>query len=714
MTDFNQFFKGLQNLEGGYANHPNDRGGETFAGVSSKYFPKQVQQLKRMSAAGQDTTPFLKDFYKREFWDKSGAENVPAEVRIAYADTAVNSGIDKAKEILQQSQNRDDFLNKRQGFIDNIVQNDPTQGAFKDGWQNRIDSLRSPQGESPTGRSIALPDGRKIALTGNETPEQIKALKTKLQAKYGQKTEQQADAIPNQGNDMGALKAAGIGISGGQIPFGNKITSGIGAGIATAYDALGGSADLSFKDYYEQSLADTKATQEANPKATLMGNLAGVASVLPTAFSKVPQGSNALANAGKGTDYATKLAGKVAGFSPFKGTGKLARAGNLITRAGGRAAVAAPVTGAYFAGEADKGETGREFAKGLGVGAVASSAIPVAGTVLGTAVKGSKNIIKGAGARTPEALADALEGMKDVGRALYKRSEQSGAVLTPSASQGVSSSISNIVKNPEAKATRALYKGTMRAIDDLNEDLATGNVGLRTLDAHRQILGNIAKDITNPNKAQEAEMAGRVIRALDNSIEQLTPKSIQNNSLDAVKSLTKARKQWAQSKKFENISDIIKNSGGDANKLKRDIERFRSKPKNTLGWSKSELEALDFAGKQTTGEGVLKMLGKFGFDLGSGRSVGNTALPLLSGGAAGVGASSLAPALAIPAVGTAARSGQKLLARGKAEKLLQALEGAAVKKVSKKALKGQALAKQLEGGSSASTMNMINKNVGVK
>lgn len=268
---------------------------------------------------------------------------------------------------------------------------------FANQWINKFEggggqnTMQGGEGSDTVGRTIQLPDGRSIALTGNETPEQLSALKDKLRTKYAQPQIEQAP-IP-QGNDAGAGKAFAYGIAGGQVPFGNRITSGIGAGLATAYDALGGKADLSFKDYYKQSLADTKATQEANPKATLAGNLLGVASTLPAAFSKAPQGTNILAQSGKGANYARELGAKVAGYSPFQGGGKLAGAGNIATRYAGRTALAAPITGAYFAGEADTGEMADKFKQGAGVGAVLSGAIPAGGVALGAVYKGGKNVL---------------------------------------------------------------------------------------------------------------------------------------------------------------------------------------------------------------------------------------------------------------------------------------------------------------------------------
>lgn len=668
-----------------------------------EYARQEEDAIKRFTA---DNYNILKQ--------KLGREPSQGELYLAHQQGATG-----AANLINSQGNASDIVGQDAIALNAGNQNQTGQD-FANQWINKFeggqgqDVMRGDSGSDYLGRTIQLPDGRSIALTGNETPEQLSALKEKLRTKYIQQPSKEPvrTELP-QGDDAGAGKAFAYGIAGGQIPFGNRITSGIGAGIATAYDALGGKSDLGFQDYYKQALEDTKVTQEANPKATLAGNLLGVATTLPAAFSKVPQGTNLLAQTGKGANYAKELAAKVASYSPFQGAGKLARAGNIATRYAGRTALASPITGAYFAGEADTGEMADKFKQGAGMGAVLSAAVPASTVALGAALKGSKNIAKGITARAPEVLDEALAGMKNVGDSLYKQSEQSGAILTPSAAQGISSSINKIIKNPETKATQGLYKNTLSAIQDLQDDLTAGNTGLGTIDAHRQILGNIAKDITNPNRAQEAEAARRIIESLDDAIEQLTPESIQSKSTQAVDSLLKARKQWSQMKKFEKVAEIIKNSGGDANKLKRDIERFASKSKNTLGWSKDELKALDFAGKQTTGEGLLKMAGKFGFDLGSGRAVGNTALPILGGLGAGVGGAGLAPAMTIPAIGTAARQGQKYLARGKAEALLRALEQGAIKP-NQTSITAQQLAKQLQRGSGVPMANILNQNVGVR
>lgn len=478
------------------------------------------------------------------------------------------------------------------------------------------------------------------------------------------------DDLPNKAPAQyppgSALESFGLGISAGQIPFADRLTSAMAAGAVAPF------VPETYSELYKTAQDYSRSTRDASPNAALAGNIVGIASSIPAAFSSVPKVTGALSGAGRVLKGVTDVAGKVATYSPFKGSGALASAGNLATKMAGSAAVAAPVTGAYYAGEAKPGEMGQEFGKGATMGAAVGAAIPAAGAVLGSLVAGAGNAYKGLTARGESALADSLGAIKDQSRSLYKYADEAGALAKPEAAQELVGSLSSIVKNKDI-ASQKLYSNTLGAIKDLGEDVAAGNTGLMTLDRHRQILGNIAKDITDKNKAQEAEAAGRAIDVIDDFIQGLTPNKLASGSKDAIDALTEARAVWGKSKRFEKIADFINNAGNDANKLKRDLDRFRMKKSNTLGWSDAEKEALNTAAKQTTGEGVLKALGKFGFDLGSGRAPGNTVGAVIGSGVAG-GTLGLGPAAIVPAVGTAARSAQKTIAFGKAESLLKVIE----------------------------------------
>jgi hypothetical protein len=464
-----------------------------------------------------------------------------------------------------------------------------------------------------------------------------------------------------------ALESFGLGISAGQMPFADRLTSAMAAGAVAPF------VPETYSELYKTAQDYSRSTREASPNAALAGNIAGIASSIPAAFSNVPKVTGALSGAGRILKGVTDVAGKVATYSPFKGSGFAAGAGNLATKMAGSAAVAAPVTGAYFAGEAKPGEMGQEFGKGATMGAAVGAALPVAGAVLGSAAAGSKNIYRGITARGQDAIQDTLEVMKKGSNNLYTYADNVGVMAKPEAAQELVSGLSGVIKSKDI-ASQRLYSGTLAAIKDLSDDVTSGNTGLMTLDRHRQILGNIAKDITNPNNKQEAAAASKAIDVIDEFIEGLGPQKLASGTPEAVDALKQARAAWAKSKKFEKVGDIIIKSRNDANKLKRDLNSFRDNPKNTLGWSAAERKALDFAADQTVGEGLIKMAGKFGFDLGSGRSIGNTALPVLGGVGAGAASGAVLPAGIVIGAGTAARAAQKGLALGKAESLLKIIE----------------------------------------
>ena len=146
------------------------------------------------------------------------------------------------------------------------------------------------------------------------------------------------------------------------------------------------------------------------------------------------------------------------------------------------------------------------------------------------------------------------------------------------------------------------------------------------------------------------------------------------NSIDL---LNTAREEWKRYRKFDAITNIVRKADGDANRTKTLLQNFVNNPKNLRGFSPAEIEALKRAKTNSTAEGFMKALGKFGFDIGSGRNAGNSALPigsiLIGGGTGGLTA----------AVGTVARQAQKLSARGQIDDVLRLIQGQEPKVASK-------------------------------
>lgn len=116
MANFTIALKKVLKNEGGYANNPNDAGGETYKGISRKNHPTwtgwiSIDQIKKAHPKGFKTilehTPELqdkvKDFYKRRFWDELYLDTCGNQELANQAfDMAVNAGIKAGVKILQK------------------------------------------------------------------------------------------------------------------------------------------------------------------------------------------------------------------------------------------------------------------------------------------------------------------------------------------------------------------------------------------------------------------------------------------------------------------------------------------------------------------------------------------------------------------------------------------------------------------------------------
>lgn len=97
---FDEAFTELLGHEGGYSDHPDDPGGKTMWGVTEK-----VARAKGYTGDMKDLpVEFAKTkVYKPDYWDKVRADEVPAPIRYALFDAAVNSGPAQAIKWLQRT-----------------------------------------------------------------------------------------------------------------------------------------------------------------------------------------------------------------------------------------------------------------------------------------------------------------------------------------------------------------------------------------------------------------------------------------------------------------------------------------------------------------------------------------------------------------------------------------------------------------------------------
>ncbi len=140
-------------VEGDYSNHKADKGGATKYGITQEVY-NQYQRDKKADTANKKlatkknvkniTKAEAEEIYFNNYYNKSGAAQVSdKKIALLLFDTAVNCGVDKAREMYKKAGNNvEKFLALRQQHYDDIVKNDASQKKFQKGWNNRLAKLR--------------------------------------------------------------------------------------------------------------------------------------------------------------------------------------------------------------------------------------------------------------------------------------------------------------------------------------------------------------------------------------------------------------------------------------------------------------------------------------------------------------------------------------------------------------------------------------------
>ena len=113
MNDFLIAYKLTCSNEGGYVFDPNDSGGETYMGISRKYFPDwegwSIIDSNKPLRNGQIIQDIkleymVEQFYRHNFWDAINGDNLPdQDTSNQVFDMAVNSGVSEALKLYNQS-----------------------------------------------------------------------------------------------------------------------------------------------------------------------------------------------------------------------------------------------------------------------------------------------------------------------------------------------------------------------------------------------------------------------------------------------------------------------------------------------------------------------------------------------------------------------------------------------------------------------------------
>ena len=140
--DFDKSVAFIFEWEGGLSDHPNDHGGRTNMGITED----------RAAAHGLTPDEVTKEkateIYRTDYWDTAGCGGFEYPLSMACLNTAVNSGVAKAKEfnaLIGDGSARDEaiaYAQRQEDYYRDIVSRRPDQEVFLQGWLNRSNALK--------------------------------------------------------------------------------------------------------------------------------------------------------------------------------------------------------------------------------------------------------------------------------------------------------------------------------------------------------------------------------------------------------------------------------------------------------------------------------------------------------------------------------------------------------------------------------------------
>lgn len=116
MDNFSAAYGSLIGVEGTYSNHPDDRGGETYKGISRVYEPswygwniiddqRDVPGFPENLSHTMGLEYAVREFYRATYWDYFSCASLPYEVAYELFEISVNMGKRVATEFLQRALN---------------------------------------------------------------------------------------------------------------------------------------------------------------------------------------------------------------------------------------------------------------------------------------------------------------------------------------------------------------------------------------------------------------------------------------------------------------------------------------------------------------------------------------------------------------------------------------------------------------------------------
>lgn len=195
MADFKKAFKRTLGHEGGFSDHPNDKGGITWKGIARNYHKDwpgwtivdkyisqklSIKMLNKVLSEDTSLEEMVGSFYKKGFWDINQLDKIENQLLAENIfDASVNCGVKMGPIFLQKAINKlysinlivdgilgnktfeaiakvlqqfgeeklvNTYVDIREEYHKKIVVNNPSQKVFLKGWISRCENMRKKVG----------------------------------------------------------------------------------------------------------------------------------------------------------------------------------------------------------------------------------------------------------------------------------------------------------------------------------------------------------------------------------------------------------------------------------------------------------------------------------------------------------------------------------------------------------------------------------------
>lgn len=174
MPNIEQMIDDILRREGGFIDHPADRGGPTKYGITQKTLSAYLGRAAQRQEVESLSEEVAREIYRRNYYIAPQIDQLPPSVQPFVFDCAVNHGPQRAIKFVQNVCNRAGYqpplsvdgamgpntkrgaewteeqkgetflkalLEERRDFYRLIVQTNPSQQVFLNGWMNRVEEF---------------------------------------------------------------------------------------------------------------------------------------------------------------------------------------------------------------------------------------------------------------------------------------------------------------------------------------------------------------------------------------------------------------------------------------------------------------------------------------------------------------------------------------------------------------------------------------------